>query len=92
MTASFTRTIRQAGLVLAVATSFSVLAPTASFAVSAEARQMCTGDVYRLCSSEIPSISKITACIYRRKAELSVGCRTVLLKEQANKSNAVAAK
>src|SRR5437879_2456995 len=62
MTASFTRAIRQAGLVLAFATSFSALASTASFAFSAEAQQMCTGDAFRLCSSEIPNIPKIAAC------------------------------
>jgi hypothetical protein len=91
MTASFTRTIRQAGLVLAFVTSFSALAPTASFAFSAEAQQMCTGDAFRLCSSEIPNISKITACMFKHKAELSAGCRTVMDKEVAKKSNTVAA-
>ena len=91
MTASFTRTIRQAGLVLAFATSFSALASTASFAFSAEAQQMCTGDAFRLCSSEIPNISKITACMFKHKAELSAGCRTVMDKEVANKSSKVAA-
>jgi len=29
-------------------------ASTSSFAFSAEAQQMCTGDAFRLCSSEIP--------------------------------------
>ena len=39
MTASFSRTLRQAGLVLAVAASFSALASTSSFAFSAEAQR-----------------------------------------------------
>ena len=78
MTASFTRTLRKAGLVLAFATSFSALASTSSFAFSAEAQQMCTGDAFRLCSSEIPNVSKITACMFKHKAELSTGCRTVM--------------
>jgi len=78
MTASITRTLRAAGLVLAFATSFSALASTSSFAFSAEAQQMCTGDALRLCSSEIPNIPNITACMYKHRAELSTGCRTVM--------------
>jgi hypothetical protein len=92
MTASFTRTLRQAGLVLAFATSFSALASTSSFAASAEARAMCTGDAYRLCSAEIPNIPAITACMYKHRAQLSTGCRTVLDRDQAAKSSNVAAK
>jgi hypothetical protein len=78
MTASFSRTLRQAGLVLALAVSFSALSSRASFAFSEQAQQMCTGDAFRLCSSEIPNIPAITACMYKHRAELSTGCRTVM--------------
>jgi hypothetical protein len=81
MTASFSRTLRQAGLVLAFALSLSTLSTTASFAYTAEAQQMCTGDAFRLCSSEIPNISKITACMIKHRAELSPGCRAVMEKD-----------
>jgi hypothetical protein len=91
MTASITRTLRQAGLVLAFAASFSALASTSSFAFSAEAQQMCTGDAFRLCSSEIPNIPKITACMYQHHAELSTGCRTLMDHDLAAKSSKVAA-
>src|SRR3979490_2731285 len=91
MTASFTRTLRQAGLVLAFATSFSALASTSSFAFSAEAQQMCTSDAFRLCSSEIPTIPKITACMVKHRSDLSTGCRTVMDHELAAKSSKVAA-
>ena len=40
-------------------------------------RRMCTGDVFRLCSSEIPSVERITACMKRQHANLSEGCRRV---------------
>ena len=91
MTASFTKTIRQAGLVLGIAVSFSALS-TQGFAFSSEARQMCTGDAMRLCSSEIPNIPAITACMYKKKAELSTGCRTVMDRDlAAQKSSKVAA-
>jgi len=92
MTASFTTTLRRAGLALAVAASFSSLSSTSSFAFSAEAQQMCTGDAFRLCSSEIPNIPKITACMVKHRADLSAGCRGVMDRDMAAaKSNKVAA-
>jgi len=78
MAASFARTIRQAALGLAFAASFSAVSSTASFAFSAEAQQMCTSDAFRLCSDDIPNISKITACMYKHRTDLSTGCRTVM--------------
>jgi hypothetical protein len=91
MSASFTSTLRQAGLVLVVAASISALSSTSSFAFSAEAQQMCTGDAFRLCSSEIPNIPKITACMMKHRADLSTGCRTVMDRDLAQKSSKVAA-
>lgn len=91
MTSSLTRTLRQAGLVLAFAVSLSALSSTSSFAFSAEAQQMCTGDAFRLCSSEIPNIPKITACMVKHRAELSAGCRIVMDKGLAERSSKVAA-
>jgi hypothetical protein len=92
MTASFSRTIRQAALMLAFAGSFSPLASTSSFAFSAEAQQMCTGDAFRLCSSDIPNIPAITACMIKHKAQLSTGCRTVMDRDLAAQGSKVAAK
>jgi hypothetical protein len=92
MTATFTRTIRQAALVLAFAGSFSALASTSSFAFSADAQQMCTGDAFRLCSSEIPNIPAITACMFKHRAQLSTGCRAVMDRDLAAKQPKVAAK
>jgi hypothetical protein len=91
MTASFSNRIRQAGLVLAFAVSFSALSSSASFAFSAEAQQMCTGDAVRLCSSEIPNIPKITACMIKHKADLSTGCRAVMDRDLGKQSSKVAA-
>jgi hypothetical protein len=92
MTAFTTRTIRQAGLVLAFAVSVSAVSSTSSFAFSAEAQQMCTGDAFRLCSSEIPNVSRITACMLKQRSSLSSGCRTVLERDLAAQSSKVAAK
>jgi hypothetical protein len=91
MTASLTRTLRQAGLMLAFAVSVSALSSTSSFAFSAEAQEMCSGDAFRLCSSEIPNIPKITACMIKNRANLSTGCRQVMDKGTAAKSSKVAA-
>jgi hypothetical protein len=90
MTASFTSRIRQAGLVLAFALTASVISTSQSFAFSAEAQAMCTGDAFKFCSSEIPNIPAITACMYKHKAELSAGCRSVMDKNDAAKSKKVA--
>jgi hypothetical protein len=64
---------------------------TSGYAFSPEAQQMCTGDALRLCSSEIPDIPRITACMVKNRASLSSGCRTVMDRE-AQQSPAVAAK
>jgi hypothetical protein len=92
MTNLRTQTIRQAGLIVAFAVSISAVTSTSSFAFSAEAQSMCSGDAFRLCSSEIPNIPKITACMIKQRANLSAGCRTVLDRDlAAQKSNKVAA-
>ena len=91
MTASLSRTLRQAGLVLAFAVSLSTLSATPGFAYTAEAQQMCTGDAFRLCSSEIPNIPKITACMMKHRADLSPGCRAVMDKDLVKGGGKVAA-
>jgi hypothetical protein len=88
---SFTSKLRQAGLILTVATTMSVFTSHQSFAFSAEAQQMCTGDAFKLCSSEIPSIPKVTACMISHRAQLSSGCRAVMDKELGGKGKKVAA-
>ncbi len=83
MTTTFTKTI----IALAFAASFSAVSSTASFAYSAEAQAQCTNDAFRLCSSEIPNVSKITACMFKHRSELSVGCRTVMDRDLAAKKS-----
>ena len=52
-------------------------------AFSSEAQQMCSGDAMRLCSSEIPDIPRIRACMVQKKAQVSPGCRAVMDREAA---------
>jgi hypothetical protein len=44
---------------------------------------MCSGDAMRLCSSEIPDIPRIRACMVQKKAQVSPGCRAVMDREHA---------
>ena len=53
-----------------------IASPATSIAQdTAEARQACTPDVFRLCSAYIPDADEITTCLRARNAELSAACR-----------------
>jgi hypothetical protein len=91
MTTLNRKTIRLAGLTMAFALSICALS-TRSYAFSAEAQQMCTGDAFRLCGSEIPDVSRITTCMLKQRASLSTGCRAVMDRDLAQQASKVAAK
>jgi hypothetical protein len=84
------RTLRKTAFAIACITAVTTLVSRESFAFSAEAQQMCTGDAFRLCSGEIPNIPAVTACMIKRRSELSSGCRAVLDREVSRKSGKVA--
>ncbi|WP_027534121.1 hypothetical protein [Bradyrhizobium sp. WSM3983] len=42
-----------------------------------EQQMACTPDVWRLCSDQIPDVSRITACLRQNTPQLSSGCRAV---------------
>lgn len=67
----------------AFATTAIAFQTSPSLAFSSEAQQMCSGDAMRLCSSEIPDIPRVTACMVRKKAQVSPGCRAVMDREAA---------
>jgi len=90
MTAYFLKTLRSASVALAIATSLAAVASTPGHAFSAEAQSQCTGDAFRLCSSEIPNIPKITACMMKNRTNLSSGCRNVMERELAAQKSKVA--
>lgn len=85
MTFSF-NAFRKTALIVACVTAATTMATSQSFAFSAEAQQMCTGDAFRLCSSQIPNIPAITACMIKNRSSLSAGCRSVLDREVSKKS------
>jgi hypothetical protein len=72
-----THRIGQMALLAALAISMTGIS-TSGFAFTAEDQQMCTGDAFRLCSSEIPNISRVAACMHQQRAKLSAGCRAVM--------------
>jgi hypothetical protein len=53
----------------------AALASGESHAFTAEQQQACSPDAFRLCSSEIPDIDRIRACMIRNKSQLSPQCR-----------------
>lgn len=73
---------RQISFAIAL-TATALTLPNAAHAYTAEAQQMCTSDAFRLCSSEIPNIPRITACMMQHKSELSPGCRAVMDRDAA---------
>jgi hypothetical protein len=69
--------VRGLQLVAGVALCWA-LSPSASQAFTQEdQKRLCTPDVFRLCSSEIPDVGRITACMHKNRASLSEGCRSV---------------
>jgi hypothetical protein len=58
-----------------------IAAPSVSYAQGTpEQRSACMGDAFRLCSSQIPNVAKITACMKSNFSKLSPGCKTVFVK------------
>jgi hypothetical protein len=60
--------------ILGTSFAFAML-PRAGHSYTADQEQGCTGDAFRLCSSDIPDVDRITACMIRHKSQLSPGCR-----------------
>ncbi len=74
---------RQLALALAFAIPAIALSASPGLAFSSEAQQMCTGDAMRLCSNEVPDIPRITACMHRKRAQVSPGCPAIMDREVA---------
>jgi hypothetical protein len=70
----------------AVLIAIAITLPSgASLAQGTRAQRMaCSGDVWRLCSSAIPSIDRIVACLKRERARLSPGCQAVFNDAEAH--------
>lgn len=60
-----------AGLSLALAV---LVQPGTAFAYTPEQQQACTPDAMNLCGEFVPDVDAITACMIRKKAQLSPQC------------------
>jgi hypothetical protein len=69
-------TMRACKMLIATTIALAALS-TAARAHTPEQEQMCTGDAMRLCSSEIPDVERVTACMVQKRAQLSDGCKAV---------------
>jgi hypothetical protein len=82
------RTGCRSGLYAVIAgLALSLALPCAGFALGTdEQRAACTPDVFRLCSSEIPSVDRIMICLNIKKASLSPACKSVFAPAKAVRS------
>ena len=71
-----------------------VIAPASSqeYRGTWEQQMACTPDVWRLCSDEVPDVSRIVACLRQNTPQLSSNCRAVFEssaeQQQANRGPA----
>ena len=78
---NFSNTLRTGISALVLAASLiSFAAPSSAEIATAEQRAACTPDAFRLCSSEIPNIPAITACMKKNFTNLSPACKAVFPK------------
>jgi hypothetical protein len=70
-------TVRNLGTAFGLAIGLATLPAIGHAFTRDDQRRLCTGDVFRLCASEIPSVERITNCMRRERANLSEGCRSV---------------
>jgi len=80
----------QAGLWLATMLA-AVTVPSLGHAYTAEEQQACSGDAFRLCSTEIPDVDRVTVCMIRNQSQLSPGCRVFFRPSEPERAVAPAA-
>lgn len=55
--------------------SLALLSGPALAQGTAEQRSACMGDAFKFCSSDIPNVPKIEACLIQNMSKLSAGCQ-----------------
>ena len=68
---------RRVQLAVCVALCSTLWASSARAFTEDDQKRLCTPDVFRLCSSEIPDRGRIIACMHHKRAQLSAECRSV---------------
>ena len=78
---NFSNTLRTGvGALVLAASLVSFAAPSSAEIATAQQRAACTPDAFRLCSSEIPNIPAITACMKKNFSNLSPACKAVIVR------------
>jgi hypothetical protein len=83
------RSVKDKGALLIATSLVLASVTTVSHAYTQEQAQLCTGDAMRLCGSEIPDVDRITACMAKKRAQLSEGCRAVFRAEPSDRAASV---
>lgn len=85
----------RAGCHVIAFTVFATITPLTSERAAArdrpateDERKACTPDVFRLCSSVIPNVEAITACLRTKFSSLSDQCRYVMSAHDGSKTQA----
>jgi hypothetical protein len=81
MSAFSTRLERLAGVILAIGLGAW---PATGWSYTADQQQACMGDAFSLCGSEIPDVQRVTACMVRKQAQLSPGCRVYFRQQETS--------
>jgi hypothetical protein len=68
---------RRLQFAVGVAVCATLWASSAQAFTEDDQQRLCTPDVFRLCSSEIPDRGRIIACMQHKRAQLSAECRSV---------------
>ena len=79
MRSTISRRLHHIGLLAAAMTMAATVASADPY--NAEQQRLCSSDAMRLCSTEIPNVDQVTACMRRQKASLSEGCKSVFDKQ-----------
>jgi hypothetical protein len=64
--------ISRTGFLLAFSLSFLSID---AHAYTPEQQQACMGDAMQLCGDFVPDVDRVTACMIRKRSQLSPGCR-----------------
>ena len=68
---------RRLQLAVGVALCAALWGSSAQAFTEDDQQRLCTPDVFRLCSSEIPDRERIIVCMRAKRAQLSAECRSV---------------
>ena len=78
MIRNFSDILGAAAFALAIAICLlATVGPGKAQDFTAEQRANWSGDAFRLCSSEIPNIPAVTACMRKNRSNLSAACKAV---------------